>query len=155
MKRLTYWLMVATLLSLVVPAPAQASSLSPIALNVVDAYYGDADGDGLNDDVVAIIDMDINVPGFFHVIQYEVYLVLPNGDISFYGAWFITWNPKLRITNYFYNQATEYGNYTIYAYAGFFGDLYPSGFDTVTFDPPGGDNADPPGWGMTVDPRTG
>ncbi|RMG20230.1 MAG: hypothetical protein D6732_28850 [Methanobacteriota archaeon] len=146
MKKLSIGLLLTAIL-LFSNVPLRTNALTQqdrVMIFVTDAYYGDADGDGYTDDVIAIVDIAIESNQFIYLIQYEIYLQMPSGTVYGYIFWIFTMNPTIHIVNNFYNHATEKGDYTIHAFADFAGTLYPSGYDTHTFDPPGGDNGDPP-----------
>ncbi len=146
MKKLSITLLVMAIL-LVSASPLQANALpssGAVSITVTDAYYADADSDGLMDDVVAVVDIAIASGNLLNFIQYEIYLQLPSGTVYGYAFWIVTFSSSIHIVNNFYNHATERGDYTIHAFADFAGSIYPSGYDTHTFDPPGGDNGDPP-----------
>ncbi len=116
-----------------------------ITLEITDAYYCDADDDGLEDDVVGFFDITLSGQSRY---TFDVYtsLTLPSGTVYSYAYVVNTRLELLHCVMYFYNHATESGDYTfsveIVSYTG--GVAYCAA--EYTFDPPGGSgDADPCG----------
>ncbi len=115
-------------------------------VDITDAHYCDYDGDGSEDDVVTVFEVDIRKSDDWDggVFRLQTYLILPSG----YG-WVYTFYVKaegdFQITMIWYNCAIESGWYTFYVFADALGSEAPrSGYDSIVFDPPGGGDPDMP-----------
>ncbi|MFX0113841.1 MAG: hypothetical protein ACFFB3_04790 [Candidatus Hodarchaeota archaeon] len=110
----------------------------------IDAYYTELDGDGLEDDVVTdlLIEMNELIPVLFIYIEVE----LPSGMT--HDIW-LPINPDSTELNFhvdFHDIATESGWYTARVFAAVpcnQGSLVYYLCDTIEFDPPGKGGSDP------------
>ncbi len=134
-------------------APVHASNVTVsgtnkrvvLSLTIVGAEYTDADNDGLADDVVAYFDITLSGTKRYTLDIYPS-LELPSGTIYTYAY---TINTRLEILHcvmYFYNHATETGDYIFSVDLVSFTGGPTSGTTDFIFDPPGGSgDADPCG----------
>ncbi len=121
--------------------PGKASSF--IDVHVYDAYYGDLDSGGIENDVHIILLFDLGYNQYYE-FYYQITLTLPSGTSYSYLVHVLAWYEYIRIDNEFLNYATEPGDYTVHVTAIM---VYPSYFTdsgSIVFDPPGyGAGADP------------
>ncbi len=150
-KRLKFALLITIMstTSILGMLPQQTNAAPSISVTIIDAYYTDADGGGVQNDVVVVTEFTIDgllVNGLRYVIR----ITLPSGT-TFTGIVFVITNmAQLSTTNYFYNTALESGWYEAFVYVDLNGNPYVSDTDHMVFDPPGGDNSDTSGFGVKV-----
>ncbi len=129
---------------------ASSTDVISIKVSVTDAYYTDLDNDGLSDDVIAYTSVDLSGSTRYN-FDYYITLTLPSGKNYTYAYTFNTVYTTLNIRNYFWNHATECGDYTITVQA----ILWTGGISytnhAYTFDPPGGSDGGDPTFDLTVD----
>ncbi|RMG30435.1 MAG: hypothetical protein D6732_16225 [Methanobacteriota archaeon] len=127
-----------------------AATASSVTATIMDAYYTDADGGGVPNDVVVIIHFAIQGGGTLNGLTYTVDLALPSGKTYVGYVLIVTNMAQVTATNFFYNTATESGWYSTSVHATLNGDPNISDSDHMIFDPPGGDNSDSSGFGVRV-----
>ena len=110
-------------------------------VKIYQAYYGDIDNDGYEDDVFVKLKFYLNSFDDDYdefVFRYSIILTLPSGlSFQYWVTIFGEDESIVTIENLFYNHATEYGDYVVDVFA----VLYIPYFDTAeanqVFDPPG------------------
>ncbi|MCG3218035.1 MAG: hypothetical protein KAR35_03470 [Candidatus Heimdallarchaeota archaeon] len=118
-----------------------------LTMNIYDAFYGDLDNDGVEDDAQANFTINIvkengNQPVTFDLI---IVLVLPSGRYFCYYYRINTAETEIDATMVFINQALEPGWYDVYIVCILYGEEIGFGIECYTFDPPGDDTGtDPP-----------
>ena len=116
-----------------------------ITLTILDAYYCDADADNNEDDVVAYFDLTFSGKNRYNIDLYPS-LILPSGTEYTYAYVLNTRLDTLHCVMYFYNHATESGDYTFSVEVVSYTGGVVSGVASYVFDPPGGSgDADPCG----------
>lgn len=110
-----------------------------MAITIVDAYYTELDGDGIQNDVVSHFNLNFTNDQFTSVFyDLDFSLILPSGINYSYHYAFSTTEYDLAYVVSFFNHATESGWYTF----GITGTIYQGGTATgavdLIFDPPGG-----------------
>ncbi|MFX0090172.1 MAG: hypothetical protein ACFFBD_00300 [Candidatus Hodarchaeota archaeon] len=122
---------------------ARGDSCHPIKVEIKDAYYGDFDGGAYPDDVYTLLEikMESTAP---YVFFYIITLVLPSGAEFSYFVSFSTSEDGVFIHNYFYNHATESGDYTVSVRIYLWAPGFPNDSDWYVFDPPGGSSGGDP-----------
>ncbi len=127
-----------------------SSTDSPtVSITVKDAFYGDADGDGKQDDVIAYIEHNFTGATRYQLDVYPT-LILPSGDEY---TWYYTLNTRLSsvtVIAYFYNHALESGNYTLTIDAFLKTGGISHAQDSHIFDPPGGKGDNPPDFSVSI-----
>ncbi|MHA1772052.1 MAG: hypothetical protein ACTSYL_07375 [Candidatus Thorarchaeota archaeon] len=138
-------------LQMVVPASAgrvtiqSSNDQATVTVHVLDAFYTDADDDGYEDDVIAYFDIHLDGAQRYNFDIYPA-LTLPSGTSYLYGYTINTRLSDLHCTMYFYDHATESGNYTFSVDVILYTGGVASGQVQYVFDPPGGSgDADPCG----------
>lgn len=137
-------------LQALVPVSAQVTINSvndqaSVTVDIIDAYYTDADDDGFEDDVVAHFDIHLSGKQRYNMDIYPS-LILPSGTSYDYGYTINTRLTTLHCTMYFYDHATESGDYTFHVDVILYTGGVASGQVDYVFDPPGGSgDADPCG----------
>lgn len=117
-----------------------------LTINIYDAFYGDLDNDGVEDDAEAdftiLIDRDNgNQQITFYLI---IVLVLPSGRYFDFFFSITTVETTLDATMLFINQALEPGWYDVHIGCILYGEELGFGIESYTFDPPGeGSGTDP------------
>ncbi len=139
-----YLLLAVLLMSFVIFAPTPAAAGHEIIIIMDEAYYADADGDGLEDDIVVIYeiippDKDTSED---YVIELYCTLTLPSGVSYVYQCAVVT-SVGCTVTQYWFNSVTESGWYTYSVYAYSFLSEVDSSSNEIVFDPPEGDNGMP------------
>jgi len=147
-KTIAYQLsIVAVVLFLYIGTPVIAvtiqSSETILELKIEDAYYLDYDGDNRQDDICGLFTIQVQTPSTTSV-ELEIGLILPSSTVYQYDYLL-----KLRTDDYnciiiFYDHAIESGYYTLTITARIYDKTMASGTETLTFDPPGDENSDPP-----------
>jgi hypothetical protein len=121
--------------------PGKASSF--IDVHVYDAYYGDLDSEGIENDVHIILLFDLGYNQYYE-FYYQITLTLPSGVSYSYLVHVLAWYEYIRIDNEFLNYATEKGNYRVDVTALMVYPVYYTDSGSIVFDPPGyGAGADP------------
>lgn len=116
-----------------------------LGLTILSAEYTDADNDGFADDVVAYFDIKLSGTRRYTLDIYPS-LELPSGTEYTYAYTINTRLEILHCTMYFYNHATESGDYIFSVDIISFTGGAVSGTTDYVFDPPGGSgDADPCG----------
>lgn len=111
-------------------------------IQISNAYYGDNDLDGFQDDVYVETKIEILCTNRVN-FQYYISLTLPSGQSFTYGYMVNTNLNTLTFDNNFYDHAIESGDYVVDIYIVLkTGGVSFSG-DSRTFDPPGGSNTEP------------
>ncbi len=116
-----------------------------IKVQILDAYYTDADGDGNEDDVIAYFDLSFEGNARYNIDVYPS-LTLPSGSEYTYAYVINTRLSIVHCTMYFYNHALESGDYIFSVQVVSYIGGVVSGTASYVFDPPGGSgDADPAG----------
>ncbi len=110
---------------------------------IYDAYYGDLDNGGYQDDIHVILLFDLGYYSFYEVL-YDITLTLPSGVSYTYTIYFLATYEYIRIDNEFLNYATESGDYQVEITALMVTPSYILDTASCIFDPPGGDGGAPP-----------
>ncbi len=122
-----------------------SNTQASVTVHILDAYYTDADDDGREDDVVAYFDIHLDGARRYNMDIYPA-LTLPSGTSYLYGYTINTRLSDLHCIMYFYNHATESGNYTFSVDVVLYTGGVAGGQIQHVFDPPGGSgDADPCG----------
>ena len=111
-----------------------------VTLVIDDAYYCDADSDGVEDDVVIHFTLDIDVEDWQDIKFYRIIarLSLPSGYMYRY-YYYLSSRPSDQSTLFMYNHATESGWYTIELGCTVISDEGTArSTDSLIFDPPEG-----------------
>ena len=142
-------LLLATVAILSVPAAASEVTVQStnrqvtITLTILNAEYTDADDDGLQDDVVAYFDISLSGKERYS-LELTLSLTLPSDNEYAYTYLVNTRLSMLHCTIYFYNHATEQGDYVFHAHIVSHVGGVVDGSAQYEFDPPGGSgDADP------------
>ena len=126
-----------------------------LTINIYDAFYGDLDNDGVEDDAEADFTMVItkengNQPITFDLI---IVLVLPSGRFFNFYYRINTAETMIDATMLFINQAIEPGWYDVHIVCILYGEELGFGIESYTFDPPGDNSgSDPPSGELTLSP---
>ncbi len=122
-----------------------------VTVTILDAYYCDADSDENEDDVVGYFDITFSGNARYNVDIYPS-LTLPSGTEYTYAYVVNTRLDVLHCVMYFYNHATESGNYTFSVEVVSYTGGVATGVASYVFDPPGGSgDADPCGSLVVMD----
>ena len=128
--------------------PTAASAAPFIDVTITEAFYADADSNGVDD---VIVNTHFALEGeIINAIQYLITLTLPSGRQFSYVVIILTTSTDFVVENTFWDHALESGWYTVEIYVKLGGFYNIMDSDQVVFDPPGGDNADPGGLGVRV-----
>ena len=109
---------------------------------IYQAYYGDVDKDGYEDDVFVKLKFYLN--GFDddddegYLFNYSIILTLPSG-LS-YQYWVTIMGKAesiVTVDNLFFNHATESGDYKVEVFAVLYVPIYDTAEASLVFDPPG------------------
>jgi len=84
-----------------------------VAIHVKDAYYFNADGDGLQDDTFASIELTIVSANRIN-FEYWITLTLPSGNAFQFGLQINTVYTYLELNHTMYNTALEAGWYNLH-----------------------------------------
>ncbi len=132
-----YLLLAVLLISFAVLAPTPAAAGDGIYVIMDEAYYADADGDGLEDDIVVRYEI---IPSETenqteYVIELYCTLTLPSG-VSFVYECAVVTSTGCSVTQIWFDAVSESGwyKYSVYAYT-FDGSVDP-GYNEIIFDPP-------------------
>jgi hypothetical protein len=110
---------------------------------IVTAYYCDADGEDYENDIVGRFNIILNGAQRYN-LDLEISLTMPSGLTHVHSQSIQGTEATLRCTIYFYDYATESGDYTlaVESVVNNCGTAYDNA--ELTFDPPGGSgDADP------------
>ncbi len=127
---------------------SKLTSEPSVSITIMKAFYGDADGDGNADDVIAYVEHHLSGAVRYQLSVYAT-LVLPSG-LEY--TWYYGLNTRLSkvtLVLYFYNHALETGDYTLMINAFLKTGGISHAQDTHVFDPPGGKGDNPPDFEAT------
>ena len=114
-----------------------------ILIDIQEAYYADLEGDGVEDDVFVGVQLS-----FFGSSVYNFYwcicLTLPSGAEFGYAIALAAHTNLAYLGNYFWNHATESGDYTVIVYTVLRTGGVSIFSDFLVFDPPGGTGGSDP-----------
>lgn len=117
-------------------AEACTTTSTGFDVSIVTAYYADLEGDGIENDVYVLLQFDIvDVPIYDFV--YQIVLELPSGASYVYLVAVRAWVTTVYLNNYFFNHATESGNYTVYVDTLLVAPYNAADSAMMVFDPPG------------------
>ncbi|MFW9918816.1 MAG: hypothetical protein ACFFED_04405 [Candidatus Thorarchaeota archaeon] len=103
---------------------------------IYDAYYGDLDQGGCDNDIHVILLFDLGYYSFYEV-YYDITLTMPSGARFTYTIYFLADYEYIRIDNEFLNYATESGDYRIDITALMITPSFIFDTSSCIFDPPG------------------
>ncbi len=134
-----------TLLFMVVLAPFSSGIAAVledentyVQFYIVDAYYTDAEGDGLENDVISDFFMRIITAYSSIHLLISIYLELPSTTSYTYDYTFRLGTGDYDLRMYFYNHATESGWYIVTITVTVMSKFQlMSGYESLVFDPPG------------------
>ncbi len=122
---------------------SSTSTQQVFSMYFIDAWYADADGDGVEDDIVMDIGYEIYYFDYYYVLRMDLYLLCPDGTSYYYVLRIDTTIRVFIIRYYFLNHAVASGDY--YAYLeGYLLGYHNYVWDEMWFDPPGSNPDDPP-----------
>ncbi len=124
-------------------ASAYTQNSDYINVIIYDAYYGDLDQGGVDNDIHVTLLFDLGYYAYYE-IYYDISLTLPSGLTYTYRVHVLAWYEHIRIDNEFLNHATEAGDYKVEVVALM---VFPSVIldsASLVFDPPGGDGGGDP-----------
>ena len=114
-----------------------------ILIDIQEAYYADLEGDGMEDDVFVGVELAFFGASVYN-FDYYIFLTLPSGAEFGYAVALAAHTDLAYFGNYFWNHATEPGDYTVTVYT----VLRTGGMtlfsDALVFDPPGGTGGSDP-----------
>ena len=119
-----------------------SGSYTGLTLDITHAWYADGQGDGKQNDAFAVVTFNIDNGLSKNILRYNITITLPSGVYHTYSVKLNTSQTNFEIQNNFWNHATESGWYSVSITASLNYNCHTVS-DTLTFDPPGGDNADP------------
>lgn len=122
-----------------VDAQPRETTIEANAVRIVDAYYGDLDGDAFEDDIKILVGFSFASTDIVR-IEISLWVELPSG-LTYFVKILVFGAPGQSIVNIdCIDMATESGWYTVYMLASIklpgFGKVYI--VDSIEFDPPTG-----------------
>ncbi len=124
-----------------------ANTEGPINVDIEEAYYSDLDNDGFNDDVFVLLRFDLTGSSYYEY-GYLITLTLPSGTSYSYIVIVRSLVDTVYTKNYFWDHATECGDYTVTVQALLNVPYTFYDTDTEIFDPPGGSEGGKPGFSV-------
>ena len=114
-----------------------------IQIDIQEAYYADLEGDGMEDDVFVGVELSFFGSSVYN-FDYYIFLTLPSGAEFGYAVALAAHTDVAYLGNFFWNHATESGDYKVTVHT----VLRTGGItlftDCVIFDPPGGTGGSDP-----------
>ena len=146
-------LIVVSAITITHAVPLNASTTSEpigISVTITSAYYADIDTDGWEDDIYSSVTIDLTGAVRYN-FDYYITLTLPSGTSYTYHYSINTVYDVVNFGNYFWNHATESGDYSISVKV----VLWTGGISSAThqyiFDPPGGSDGGDPTFDITTE----